>query len=516
MQTRRPVTSRIAASALACAGALCALSAAQAAAPAFFAVVPVSGVGTVGQLRPVKMALAGATPPAATVGVPYEFNLGELLSLDGPEGTTPDKVAWRVVSGALPAGLALTGDRISGVPTILTPPSPVVIQAEYQGGARTVGTLASYPFQVLHPVSIGLDAGALPPAYIGQPYQVDLTQFLALDGPTGTTAAGVTWQLSADALPPGLNLSGSGISGTPTTYSATPSSFSVSASFGEKSTTQAYSISIASIPLAQFSGYRAWEDGTFAQSCEGYIRPTAAEHVYAGVTGDGVYKVQPAGTPVNVYCDQSHSGGGWTLIMTNNLPNFTNRSGIGTSKICTSISGCNTGGTSTFYRDTPVEVTLHDFMFTSTNNGDPYKDITLLERPGNFVRDAIPAPGVSLFRLMTDAYLGWAPAGLDNGSEYSGDLNQTLRIFHGTNGISWSDGNWYGVAGHQGMNVRNASGAVIWGHHNYAGPAVLSGGIYTIQSWTYYPYYGWTGFESQQFVPQSSAENLSRWTIFVR
>jgi hypothetical protein len=54
-------------------------------------------------MRPVKIALASATPPAAHVGESYEFNLGALLSLDGPEGTEPGKVSWSVVSGEVPS-----------------------------------------------------------------------------------------------------------------------------------------------------------------------------------------------------------------------------------------------------------------------------------------------------------------------------------------------------------------------------------------------------------------------------
>ena len=169
----------------------------------------------------MDIALAAATPPVAIVGVPYEFNLGALLSLDGPEGTTRDKVSWSIVSGQLPSGLEIVGDRIAGVPAEVAALGTVVILAEYQSGYQNVGAMQGYAFEV-HP-------------------------------------AGIT----------------------------------------------------------DFEGYRAWEDGSFARSCEGYIHPTAADHVYTGAKGDGVYRVQrPGNRTVDTYCDMTRNGGGWSLFFT--------------------------------------------------------------------------------------------------------------------------------------------------------------------------------------------------------
>lgn len=189
------------------------------AAPSYMAVLPLAGLDANQGLRPVDIALADATPPAAMVGVPYEFNLGALLSLDGPTGTTPDKVSWSVSEGELPAGLSLVGSRVVGTPTELVSGRQITIRVAYPDGHGPAEAMAAYLF------------------------------------------------------------------------------------------------SVAPAELTDLGGYRAWADGTFAISCEAYIRSPDPVHPYSGATGDGVYRIAPAyAAPFDVYCDQTTDTGGWTLV----------------------------------------------------------------------------------------------------------------------------------------------------------------------------------------------------------
>ena len=145
-------------------------------------------------LAPATITLP-ATLPATVIGTPYS----QTILATG--GTTP--YVYAVVSGTLPSGLTLsTGGVLSGT-TNQVAESNFTVQATDANGF--VGS-ATYTVDVAAPTIVVSDDFGAPK--VGAPYDVTLSA-------TGGTAP-YSFAIGSGSLPPGLMLTGSTITGTPT------------------------------------------------------------------------------------------------------------------------------------------------------------------------------------------------------------------------------------------------------------------------------------------------------------
>ncbi len=144
----------------------------------------------------VKIAITPASLPVATVKTAYS------VTLTATGGTAP--YAWKLASGTLAAGLALSGTKgtISGTPTKA---GTFTFTVEVTDAAHLTATM-TYSLVV----KIAITPTSLPAGTVRVAYSVTLTA-------TGGTSP-YAWKLAAGTLPAGLAMSGTKgtISGTPT------------------------------------------------------------------------------------------------------------------------------------------------------------------------------------------------------------------------------------------------------------------------------------------------------------
>jgi hypothetical protein len=144
---------------------------------------------------PEALQIVTASLPMGREGTAYDH------LLVGSGGVPP--LTWSIGSGALPAGLSITEDRISGTPSASGPFSLVLVLKDAEGTARQ------------QPVTLtiaGLDpmisTTTLPKARENAPYDADLLA----DGGTPP----YSWNVTAGALPNGMDLAIDGhLGGTP-------------------------------------------------------------------------------------------------------------------------------------------------------------------------------------------------------------------------------------------------------------------------------------------------------------
>ena len=332
-------------------------------------------------IAPAALVITG-TLPNGTVGVVYS------ATITASGGTTPYACS---ITGALPAGLTLTGCTVSGTPTAAGS-SPIVVKVTDSGSPAQ--NASQNETVVINPAPLTI-TGTLPNGTVGSSYSATITA----SGGTQPYSCSIT-----GTLPAGLILNGCTISGTPTTAGSTTITVTVTDSGSPQQTaSQSETIVINPAPLTlttstlpsgtvgvPYSATIGASGGTSPYSCIITSGTLPAGLSISGCTVSGTPTTAGSSTVTVKVTDsesptQSTTGPETIVInpaalaLTNTLPNGTvgvaysatiDASGGTTPYSCSissgtlpaglSLSGCTVSGTPTTPGTSNITVTVTD------------------------------------------------------------------------------------------------------------------------------------------------------------
>lgn len=188
------------------------------------------------RVNALPLAVAPATLPAASDGVPYRYT----LSASGGSGA----YTWSIAAGSLPQGLTLNSATgvISGTPTDTSGNAAVIAVTD---AATPIADVATEAFGITeNPAALTITTSSLPGGTVGTPYTAQLSA-------SGGTPPDV-WSITSGSLPAGLSLNSStgAITGTPTATANSTISVTVT-----DSTPQAANVRTANFSIVIAGGF---------------------------------------------------------------------------------------------------------------------------------------------------------------------------------------------------------------------------------------------------------------------